>query len=234
MTGSNPTPAPKHARKTPGYLTAEQTRRVYDRIGRIQDLQAAYEHRAITTLLAHSDFAHAHAVCELGHGTGALAERLLRDQLPSDARFSGIDISPRMHELATRRLKAYAEQVELRLDNALPVLPYPDASFDRFLAAYVLDLLSPDDIARAFDEAHRVLVAGGLLCLASLAAGTTRPSRLLTHAWQALWSLKPTLVGGCRPITITNHLDRAAWTLRHHQTVTTLAITSEVVVAARV
>jgi hypothetical protein len=127
MTGSNPPPVPTPPGKPPRYLTAEQTRSVYDRIGRIQDLQAVYEHRAITALLAHADLAHAHAVCEFGHGTGALAERLLRDHLPRDARYSGIDISPRMHDLATRRLTAYAGRVELRLGNALPDLPYPDA-----------------------------------------------------------------------------------------------------------
>jgi ubiquinone/menaquinone biosynthesis C-methylase UbiE len=234
VTDSNPPPVPTPPPKPPRYLTAEQTRRVYNRIGRIQDLQAVYEHRAITTLLAHADFAHAGAVCELGHGTGALAERLLRDRLPSDACYSGIDISPRMHDLATRRLQSYADRVELRLGNALPDLPYPDASFDRFLAAYVLDLLSPDDITRTLNEARRVLVPGGLLCLASLTAGTTRPSKLLTRAWQTLWSLKPALLGGCRPITIANHLDQTAWTLRHHQAITTAAITSEVVVAARI
>jgi ubiquinone/menaquinone biosynthesis C-methylase UbiE len=234
MAGSNPPPVATPPRKPARYLTAEQTRRVYDRIGRIQDLQAVYEHRAITTLLAHADFAHAHAVCELGHGAGALAERLLRDQPPRDARYSGIDISPRMHHLATRRIKACADRVELRLGNALPDLLYPDASFDRFLAANVLDLLSPDDITRTLDEARRVLVAGGSLCLASLTAGTTIPSHLLTCAWQALWSLKPALVGGSRPIAITNHLDGTVWTLRHHQTVTTAAITSEVVVASRI
>lgn len=213
------------------YLTAEQTRRVYDRIGRIQDLQAVYEHRAITALLARGDFEHAHAVCELGHGTGALAERLLRDHLPADARYSGIDISPHMHELATRRLRPYADRVELRLGNALPHLPYPDASFDRFLAAYVLDLLSPDDITRTLDEALRLLTPDGLLCLASLTTGTTRPARLLTRAWQAVWVRNPALVGGCQPITIRDHLDQTAWTLRHHATAATLAVTSEVVIA---
>ena len=139
-----------------------------------------------------------------------------------------------MHELATRRLDRYADRVELRLGNALLQLPYSEASFDRFLAAYVLDLLSPGDITRTLAEAHRLLVPGGLLCLASLTTGTTRPSRLLTRAWETLWSLKPALVGGCRPITITDHLDQTAWTLRHHQTITALAITSDVVIAARV
>ena len=224
----SPSPEP------PRYLTAAQTRRVYDRIGRIQDLQAVYEHRAIEALLAYADFAHAHAVCEFGHGTGALAERLFRDYLPSDAGYTGIDISPHMHELATRRLDGYADRVELRLGNALPQLSYSDASFDRFLAAYVLDLLSPGDITRTLAEAHRLLVPGGLLCLASLTTGTTRPSRLVTRAWRTLWTLHPQLVGGCRPIAITDHLDQTAWTLRHHKTITTLAITSDVVIAARV
>jgi ubiquinone/menaquinone biosynthesis C-methylase UbiE len=137
-----------------------------------------------------------------------------------------------MHELATQRLHEHADRVELQLDNALPRLPYPDASFDRFLAAYVLDLLSPDDIARTLAEAHRVLVPGGLLCLASLTTGTTRPSRLITGAWGTLWSLKPALVGGCRAITISDHLDQTAWELRHHQTISTLAIPSDIVVAA--
>jgi ubiquinone/menaquinone biosynthesis C-methylase UbiE len=223
-----PTP-PGHP---PRYLTAEQTRRVYDRIGRIQDLQAVYEHGAMAVLLAQADFESAHAVCEFGHGTGALAERLLRSHLPSDAHYSGIDLSPRMHKLARRRLAVYADRVELRIGNALPHLPYPDASFDRFLAAYVLDLLSPDDIRRTLVEAHRLLAPGGLLCLASLTNGVTRPARLLTRAWQTLWSLEPALVGGCRPITISDHLDQTVWTLRHHQTITRLAVTSEVVVAS--
>jgi ubiquinone/menaquinone biosynthesis C-methylase UbiE len=232
VTDSSSTKSPTPSGGQPRYLTSEQTRRVYDRIGRIQDLQALYEHRAIAALLAHADFEHAHAVCELGYGTGALAERLLRDRLSNNARYSGIDLSPRMYELAKRRLDPYADRVELRLGNALPHLPYPDASFDRFLAAYVLDLLSPDDITRTLDEAHRLLAPGGLLCLASLTSGTTRPSRIPTRAWKALWSLEPTLVGGCRPITISDHLDQTAWTLRHHQTISTLAITSDVVVAA--
>jgi ubiquinone/menaquinone biosynthesis C-methylase UbiE len=232
VTDPNRTPAPPPSPEAPRYLTAEQTRRVYDRIGRIQDLQAVYEHRAIKSLLAHADFAHAQAVCELGYGTGALAERLLRDHLAAESSYTGIDISPHMHRLATRRLRAYAGRVELRLGNALPHFPYRDASFDRLLAAYVLDLLGPDDITRTLQEARRVLLPGGLLCLASLTTGTTRSSRLLSRGWEILWSLNPALVGGCRAIAISDHLDPTAWRLQYHQTITMLAITSDVVVAA--
>jgi ubiquinone/menaquinone biosynthesis C-methylase UbiE len=214
------------------YLTAAQAGRVYDRIGRVQDLQAVYEHRAIAALIAQGDFESAHAVCELGHGTGAFAHRLLTRHLPADARYTAIDVSPRMHRLAARRLRDYSNRVELRLSDGSLHLPYADGSFDRFAATYVLDLLNPDDIQLVLEEAHRLLAPDGLLCLASLTTGATRPARLLTRAWQAVWSLRPGLVGGCRPITLTDHLDQTHWTLRHHTTVTTLAISSEVLVAA--
>jgi ubiquinone/menaquinone biosynthesis C-methylase UbiE len=222
---------PFRSYRPPRYLTSAQTRGVYDRIGRIQDLQAVYEHRAVAALLAHGDFEHAHAVFELGYGTGALAKRLFKDHLPPDARISGIDLSPRMNELATRRVHCYAHRAELRIGNALPHLPYPEAAFDRFLAAYVLDLLSPDDIAGVIKEARRVLAPDGLLCLVSLTTGATRAARLLTRGWETLWLLRPALVGGCRPITIGGHLPRTTWRIRHRETVTTLAITSEIVVA---
>ena len=223
-------PAPSEPRR---YLTPEQARRTYDRIGRLQDLQAVYERRPIDELLAHADLEHAHAVIELGHGTGALARRLLDHHLPTDAHYTGLDISPHMHQLATRRLHAHHDRIELHLADGTIPLPFPDASFDRFLAAYVLDLLDPDAIAQVLANAHRLLAADGLLCLASLTTGTTRPARLLAHAWRAIWARNPALLGGCRPIQLAPFLDPARWSIRHHATVTALAISIEILVAAK-
>lgn len=213
------------------YLTAAQAARVYDRIGRLQDAQI-YEHRAVDDLLAQADFEHAVAVLELGHGTGALARRLLDHYLPDDARYVGIDVSRRMHELAGRRLRGHAERVELRLSEGGFLLPFPDAAFDRFLATYVLDLLSEEDVETVVEEAGRLLATGGLLCLVSLTFGATRWARAVTGAWERLWSLRPELVGGCRPIRIADHVDPARWTTRHHAVVTTLGMSSEILVAA--
>lgn len=221
----------EHAFRT-GYLTPAQARRVYNQIGRVQDLQALYEHRAIATLIASGDFEHAQSVFELGYGTGALAKRLLTRQLPVDARYTGVDVSPRMYELATRRLHGISH-AELQLSDGSLSFPVGDTVFDRFLAAYVLDLLSPDDIGLVLAEAHRLLADSGLLCLTSLSEGATPPARLLTRIWRTLWSLRPALVGGCRPLTITDYLDPTSWSIRHHTRITTLAITSEVVIAAK-
>jgi ubiquinone/menaquinone biosynthesis C-methylase UbiE len=220
--------------RRPGrYLTAEQARRVYDRIGRVQDLQAVYEHRAITDLLAHADFEHANAVFELGYGTGSFAARLLARDLPAGSVYLGTDISPKMQKLARRRLGGQLARAEVHLSDGSLHLPFEDAAFDRFVAAYVLDLFSDDDIALTLREARRLLVPDGLLCLVSLTFGATPAARSVTRLWRAIWSLRPELVGGCRPIRLANHLDTALWTIRHHAVVTTIGISSEVLVAAQ-
>jgi ubiquinone/menaquinone biosynthesis C-methylase UbiE len=165
----------------PRYLTAEQARRTYDRIGPIQDLQAIYEHRAIRELLAHADFEHASAVFELGFGTGALAKRLLERHLLHDSRYVGLELSPRMHRLAKSRLRPFTPRIELLLSEGSLQLPLPSGEFDRFLATYVLDLLSPGDIRRVLCEAQRVLAPGGLLCMTSLTHGQGSPGKLIAR-----------------------------------------------------
>jgi ubiquinone/menaquinone biosynthesis C-methylase UbiE len=214
------------------FLTAAQARRVYDRIGRGQDAQMIFEHQAISDLLAHAGFERADAVFELGYGTGALADRLLRRYLRAESRYTGIEVSPHMHDLARRRLHAYLPRAELRLSEGELRFPFPDAAFDRFIATYVLDLLSNEDISTALREAHRLLLPGGLLCLVSLTPGATVVARGITRVWESLWSIRPELVGGCRPVTLVDLLDLDQWTIRHHTVVTTLGVSSEVVVAA--
>ena len=216
----------------PRYLSAQQTRRTYDRIGRIQDLQAIYEHRAIRELLAHADFQHAHAVFELGFGTGALAKRLLEHQLRDDCRYVGVELSARMHRLANRRLRGHHPRAELRLGDGSLQLPFGDGEFDRFLAAYVLDLLSPDDIRLVLAEARRVLTPGGLLCLISLTHGRGQLGKLIARGWAWLWARHPSLLGGCRALELSAYLTRG-WEIGHIAAVSSAGITSEVLIARR-
>jgi ubiquinone/menaquinone biosynthesis C-methylase UbiE len=216
------------------YLSREQARRVYDRIGRVQDLQAFYERRAIEELLAHADFENAHSVFELGYGTGAFAKRVIDDFLPSTSRYVGIDISPKMQALARRRLGAHHTRTDLRLGDGSLLLPFEGGDFDRFVATYVLDLLSDADIELAFREAERVLTPDGRLCLASLTFGDTPAARLVTRLWLAVWSRRPEIVGGCRPLHLADRLDPGAWTIHHRAVVTTTGISSEVLIAASI
>lgn len=214
-------------------LSHEQARRVYDRIGAYQDSQGFYENAALDLLVEHGEFDLAHDVFEFGCGTGSFAARLLDGPLPAAARWRGMDLSPEMVRLARERLARFGERAEVVQSDGDPRTGQPDASCDRFVSNYVLDLLSEDEIRAVLSEAARILRPGGLLCLVSLTTGCTPVSRLVASVWAAVHRLSPALVGGCRPLDLVPHLAAGTWTVRTHPRVAAFGVPSEVLVAAR-
>ncbi|MFJ4190436.1 class I SAM-dependent methyltransferase [Kitasatospora sp. NPDC089509] len=88
--------------------------------------------------------------CGPGHVAGWLAER--------GARVVGIDLSPRMVELAARE----QPQVEFRTGDLL-ALPAADGEFSAAVALYSVIHLEPAELLPAFVEMRRVLRPGGVL-----------------------------------------------------------------------
>ena len=209
----------------------QEAKGFYDRFGRKQDLQRFYEDPAIEVLLQHAAFESASAVVELGCGTGRLAERLLRELLPGRATYLGLDISRTMVDLTRAHLEPWADRAKVQLTEGSPELPVADRDCDRFLSTYVLDLLSEEEIRLTLREARRVLAAGGRLCLASLTFGQTLPSRLVCRTWSAIHSLRPQLVGGCRPLHL-EALTSSDWHVLHREVLCTFGICTEVLIAA--
>src|ERR671910_1215859 len=215
-------------------LAAEQARRVYDRIGRMQDSQRFYEDAATSRLAELGGFAEARSVFELGCGTGRFAASLLSERLPADARYLGVDVSPKMAALARQRLRQWAPRAEVGLlDPPALELPGEDGGFDRFVATYVFDLLALDHARMLLSEAQRLTGRSGLLCVAGLTHGVTRATQLVSKAWGAVAKRRPSLLGGCRPIELTELLAPDAWRLRDREVIARWGISSEVVVAAK-
>ena len=105
-----------------GGLSPEIATRVYDRIGRFQDTQNAFERPALNRLIATGRFETATSVFELGPGTGSFARRLLSDHLAPTCTYLGVDVSTRMVELARRRLAAFADRAKvIHSDGTLPL-----------------------------------------------------------------------------------------------------------------
>ncbi len=211
-------------------LTLNQARRVYDRIGRVQDWQAFYEDASTDRLVANTALGADQRIFEFGCGTGRLAERLLR-AMPASVNYLGVDLSPAMIALTTGRLTAWADRADAVLvDGSLP-LPADDESVDRVLSTFVLDLLDADYARAVLADLRRVLAPGGRLCLASLTHGDGLLERALSRTWTGLWHVAPQLVGGCRPITVAAVLGHD-WQIQHHSHVHRWGLVSEVVVAA--
>ncbi|MFQ5522040.1 MAG: class I SAM-dependent methyltransferase [Acidimicrobiia bacterium] len=211
-------------------LTPERARSVYDRIGQLQDWQSFYESKALNELIIHGEFDSARAVFELGCGTGAFAERLLRHHLPLDASYVGVDVSDTMVRLAEARLEEWPDRCRIvQTDGRLP-LPGSDASFDRFIATYVFDLLPEDYAGEILDEARRLLTADGLLCAASLTRGRKPAEKALCTAWEWVAKRSPALLGGCRPIELGQYLG-PSWEILYRTVVSAFAVPTEVVIA---
>lgn len=214
------------------YLSPEQAKRFYDRLGSRQDWQSFFEHPAINEMTAHAAFDSAHSVLEFGCGTGALAARLLQHYLPADARYVGLDISSTMVSLAQERLKPWSDRAHVHRSDGSPRIGEPASSFDRFVSTYVFDLLTPDFIDQLLSEGHRLLTPGGKLCLVSMTFGASLISRVVCRGWQRVWRLRPGIVGGCHPIELSTYLQSEWWKPDHQTKVTSWSITSEVLVAS--
>lgn len=214
-------------------LSHEEARAVYDRFGARQDRQSFYEDEALADLLAHLALSEAQAVFEFGCGTGRLAKTLLDDYLPKTAHYVGADSSTTMVRLAKERLAPFGDRAKILHTDGAMQLAVAAHSFDRFASTYVLDLLSEADIEALLVEAQRILSPGGLLGVASLTHGTTLVSRLVEKIWVGVHTLRPTLVGGCRPISLLKYLGGPAWHIRHQRHIISAGISSEVVVAEK-
>lgn len=212
-------------------LSHHEAKAFYDRFGTRQDSQAFYEDRAVQDLVQYSDFAHAGSVLEFGCGTGRLALRLLSQELPPEARYLGLDVSETMVALASSRLTQYRDRAEVRLSNGDVDLPVPDGSVDRVVSTYVTDLLSDADVGRLLEEAKRALTPDGRLCLVGITHGVGLVARMVSRIWSVIHTLRPSLVGGCRPMLLVPQVAGPDWTIAHSAIVQAWGISSEVLVA---
>ena len=213
-------------------LSTEQAKSFYDRFGAKQDKQAFYEDRALDDLVAHAAFDQARSVLEFGCGTGRFAERLLDHHLPPDAVYHGVDLSDTMVGLARERLRRFGNRARIDKTDGSPATGAASASVDAFVTNYVLDLLPDEEIRAVLAEARRVLRPDGRLCAASGTKGRAGLSRLVSWLWGRVHALRPSLVGGCRPLKLTDFLDGGGWQLHHVNIVVAYGIPSEVVVAS--
>jgi SAM-dependent methyltransferase len=214
-------------------LSHDQARRVYDRIGSFQDTQAFYEDAATGMLLQHGQFDSATAVFEFGCGTGRFALKLLGEFLPASASYRGVDISPKMASIARARLTKYRSRAEVVVTAGGPPSEESTSRYDRFVANYIMGLLSEEDIRSVLEHAHRMLREDGIICLADLCEGVSSVSRTITRLWAWLEAHVPSLVGGCRPIELTRFLAPAEWRIEYRVRLVAWGLPSEALVARR-
>ena len=132
-----------------------------------------------------------------------------------------------MVALAKERLVRFGPRAEVILIDGSPQLAFQTGAFDRFVSNYVLDLLQFEDICTVV-QAWRILSQGGLLGVASLTHGFTFISRVVESIWMAIHAIRPTLVGGCRPIDLFSLVAEPGWKIRYGDRFISYGLPSEV------
>ncbi len=108
-------------------------------------------------------------------------------------------------------------------------LPFAEGSFDLVFSSYLLDLLSPADIATTIREMRRVLGPSGRLVLLHLSLG----NRWFDRLWGFFYWVIPTLLGGCRPIRVAEYLPEAGFAVLQALRITQWGVPAEVILARR-
>ncbi len=102
-------------------------------------------------------------ILDIGCGTATLT--ILIKMTYPDAEIIGIDIDPKILEIA--KLKVQKAGMDIKLDQgSIFELPYANNSFDRAASSLVIHHIAHENKVRAFKEIFRVLKPGGEMHIA--------------------------------------------------------------------
>ena len=167
-------------------------------------LEEKFEKGLRKRALAHLVLQKGETALEIGFGTGCALEQMA-EVVGQTGRIYGIDITPRMVELARKRLrrKGLSGRAELTEGDARD-MPYPDNQFDAVLMASVLELFDTPEIPVVLKEVKRVLKPEGRLVVASIPKEGFEDSKVLTlYEWLHQKFPKH---ASCRPIYLEDSL----------------------------
>lgn len=212
----------------PANLTKNEVRSLYERIAPLYDIWAALaESRARRRCIELAAIRDGEDVLEVAVGTGLTFADILRKN-PS-GRTEGIDLTAGMLRRAEARAQRLAPgRYHLSVGDAYN-LSFPDASFDLLINNFMFDLLPEEDFPKVLAEFRRVLRPGGRLVLINMAQG----ERLRHRLYEAIYRLRPQLLGGCRGVALVPHVEHAGFAEVQRDFVTQLGFPSEIIRAVR-
>jgi SAM-dependent methyltransferase len=139
-------------------------------------------------------------VLDAGCGTGLTMLRIA-ERYPT-CRVYGIDLSPKMIEVARNDAAEHGLDVDLRT-GSITNLPYSGATFDVVLTNIMFHHLDPDEKRQAVAEIARVLRPGGRYVSAEFGARARNPME--RHLAKGEYTLYP------------SHLSEAGLSIRHEE-----------------
>ena len=188
----------KYLNILPVSTSKKESRENYDRISKFYDYtEGIFEKKYIDMALKYLDIKQGEAVLEIGFGTGNALIKIA-DQVGQSGMVNGIDISPKMVDLAYRKVKnkSLSDRIKLTCGDAAK-LPYSNNRFDAVFLSFTLELFDTPEIPEILKEVKRVLKPGGRLGIVSLSKDNEKSLFLRLYEWS---HIKFPKYIDCRPI----------------------------------
>lgn len=109
-------------------------------------------------------------ILDVATGTGDLAIKLARSLCPNN--ITGIDLSKEMISIGQQKISDanLSKSINLMVGDCLN-LPFDDATFDCVTVAY--GVRNFENLSKGYQQMHRVLLPGGILCVIELSTPTS-------------------------------------------------------------
>ena len=148
-------------------------------------------------------------VLEIGFGTGCALVKMA-EEVGQTGKVYGIDITPRMVELAKKRLgrRAHSSRVELTEGDSRD-MSYPNNLFDAVYMSSVLELFDTPEIPKVLREVKRVVKPEGRIVVSSIPKEGFEKSRVL-RLYEWLYKKFPKYAT-CRPIYVEDSIREAGF-----------------------
>jgi len=187
-------------------LSARKIRRLYDFLSHIYDFVTRYEISPKKEALKIANVQEGSRVLEVGFGTGRILLEFAR-KVGNTGEAYGLDLSRKMTDRARRLIERndLSERTSFIIGNA-GNLPFLDSAFDMVFSSYMFDLIDTPAIPGILAELKRVLKPTGRLVLVSLSKGPRWYESM--KAYEFLYRLSPSLLGGCRPVFLEPYLEK--------------------------
>ena len=128
-------------------------------------------------------------ILEFGYGTGQ--NLVVAYQRNTESQFVGLDIDPKVKDIASKKLEAMNAPITLDLYEGTE-FPYEDNSFDKVFSSLVFHQLDGITKQNALNEIFRVLKPGGILLIGDWGKAKNRRMRLAFYIVQLLDGFKTT------------------------------------------
>ncbi|RMF56616.1 MAG: methyltransferase domain-containing protein [Calditrichaeota bacterium] len=209
-------------------LPPEKISHLYDTLAPIYDIWGKLtESRAIHKALELAAIQDGETILEVAVGTGLVFSNLVEKN--PHGKNIGIDLSPGMLAKAKARLQDKSLNNYTLIEASATELPVKDFSVDLLMNTYMLDLIPFTEMEKVLKEFNRVLKVGGRLVLVNMTHGRSFFSKF----YELLFRISPSLMGGCRPISISSDIHNLGFKLKHVEYLEQLFFPSEIILAIK-